>query len=76
MLRRAEPPLLEPLVEASRSRLEAQLYGSSYKGITDLVTKWLWPRPAKKGVRVCAALGITPNQVSITGVMLMLAACA
>ena len=75
MLRRAAPPLLEPLSEDNRQLLEDKLYGSSYKGITDLVTKWLWPRPAKKGVRLCTAAGITPNMVTITGVALMLAVC-
>lgn len=75
ILRRAEPPLLEPLSEDNRPELEDRLYGSAYKGITDLVTKWLWPRPAKLGVRICAAVGITPNMVTITGVVLMLVAC-
>ena len=75
VLRRAMPPLLEPLSEGNRQRLEDKLYGSSYKGITDLVTKWLWPRPARKGVRICANAGITPNMVTVTGVALMLAAC-
>lgn len=75
LLRRAEPPLLEPLSEDNRQRLEDKLYGSSYKGITDLVTKWLWPRPAKKGVRICAAAGITPNMVTLTGAVLVLAVC-
>ena len=75
MLRRAEPPLLEPSSEDNRQALEDKLYGSSYKGITDLVTKWLWPRPAKKGVRFCVAAGLTPNMVTAIGIALMLAAC-
>ena len=74
-LRRAAPPLLEPLSEDNLQSLEDKLYGSSYKGITDLVTKWLWPRPARVGVRICANAGITPNMVTLTGVALMLAAC-
>ena len=74
-LLRAKPPLLEPISEQNQQRIEDVLYGSSYKGITDLVTKWLWPRPAKKGVRICARLGISPNMVTITGLGLMLVAC-
>lgn len=73
-LRRAEPPLLEPVDESRRAALEALLYGNSYKGITDLVTKWVWPRPARVGVRVCTWLGITPNMVTSFGALLMFTA--
>ncbi len=73
-LRRSEPPLLEPVSAARRAALEDELYGNAYKGITDLVTKWLWPAPAKRMVRLCARLGVTPNAVTVTGVLLMLAA--
>lgn len=74
-LRRHETPLLEPITAATRSALESRLYGNAYKGVTDLVTKWLWPRLARHGVRVCTRLGITPNMVTGFGVLLMLAAC-
>lgn len=73
-LRRNTAPTLAALNADARAALEAQLYGASYKGITDLVTKWLWPAPAKQGVKVCAALGITPNQVTLLGALLMLLA--
>jgi phosphatidylglycerophosphate synthase len=73
-LRRVEPPLLEPLGTSRREDLESLLYGNAYKGITDLVTKWLWPRPARWGVRFCSALGIPPNAVTTFGVLLMVAA--
>ncbi len=73
-LRRNTAPTLAALNADARSALEAQLYGASYKGITDLVTKWLWPAPAKQGVKFCAALGITPNQVTVLGALLMLLA--
>lgn len=74
MLRRVEAPLLEPLATSRRQALESLLYGNAYKGVTDLVTKWLWPRPARWGVRFCSALGIPPNAVTGLGVLLMLAA--
>ena len=73
-LRRVEPPLLEPMREEQRHALESLLYGNAYKGITDLVTKWLWPRPARHVVGWCASAGITPNMVTITGLLLVLAA--
>lgn len=71
-LRKAEEPLLLPIRAADRAELEDRLYGRSYKGITDLVTKWLWPRPARHAVRICAQLGITPNMVTLTGLLLVI----
>ncbi|MGB5209232.1 MAG: CDP-alcohol phosphatidyltransferase family protein [Gammaproteobacteria bacterium] len=74
-LRRSESPLLEHVSEQRRQQLENQLYGNAYKGITDFVTKWVWPRPARFGVRVCTSLSLTPNAVTLFGLALMLAAC-
>ena len=74
-LRRSTPPLLEPVSETRRTELESQLYGNAYRGITDLVTKFLWPRPAKRLVHLCAKTGITPNMVTTTGLVLVIAAC-
>ncbi|MBH81588.1 MAG: CDP-alcohol phosphatidyltransferase [Gammaproteobacteria bacterium] len=70
-LRKAEEPLLLPVEVDQRDALQDRLYGRSYKGITDLVTKWFWPRPAKRMVRWCASLGITPNMVTLTGLLLV-----
>lgn len=74
-LRRATKPLLEPVSAARKDELENKLYGNAYRGITDLVTKFVWPRPAKQAVRVCASLGITPNMVTTFGLLLVIAAC-
>lgn len=74
VLRKAEPPLALPVTQGRRSALESQLYGVAYKGITDLVTKFWWPRPAKHVVRWCADHGVTPNLVTFIGFVLMLAA--
>lgn len=71
-LRRTDPPTLAPLEAADRAALTNRLYGSAYKGITDLVTKFWWPRPAKRVVAWCADRRITPNAVTMTGVLLML----
>lgn len=74
-LRRSEPPLLERISEARHQSLEDRLYGNAYKGVTDLVTKWLWPRPARVGVRICTRIGLTPNAVTGLSLVLMLLAC-
>lgn len=71
-LRRTDPPTLLPLREADKAALSNQLYGSAYKGVTDLVTKFWWPKPAKRVVAWCADRHITPNMVTITGLILML----
>jgi phosphatidylglycerophosphate synthase len=74
-LRSAQTPLLELVSEGRKPQLENRLYGNAYKGITDLVTKFLWPRPAKKAVHVAASLGVSPNMVTTLGLVLVLAAC-
>ncbi|MEQ8858163.1 MAG: CDP-alcohol phosphatidyltransferase family protein [Pseudomonadales bacterium] len=74
-LRKAKAPLLEPVSAERQRALEALLYGTSYKGITDLVTKFVWPRPARHVVRFCATLGITPNMVTALSLALMLWTC-
>lgn len=73
-LRRATPPLLKPLTPERTGELEDELYGNAYKGVTDLVTKWLWPRPAKHLVHLCAGRSITPNQVTSIGLLLVILA--
>ncbi len=73
-LRKTEPPLVAEVTSASQAGLESRLYGGSYKGVTDFVTKWWWPKPARRGVEFAAKLGLTPNMVTGTGVLLMLIA--
>ena len=50
--------------------IENYLYDKSYKGITDFVTKWFWPIPARWVVRACAKKSITPNMVTSVGWLL------
>jgi len=73
-LRKREPPVLEPLTADRVRQVEARLFQGSYKGVTDLVTKYLWPTPARIVTRWCAAARITPNQVTFAGLLLVIAA--
>jgi len=41
------------------------MFSASYKGATDLVTKWVWPAPARTVTRWLAALGVRPNTVTV-----------
>ena len=74
-LRFVRPPLLERITSQTQASLETLLYGNSYRGITDLVTKFVWPRPARQVVAFCAKTGMSPNMVTTIGFILMLAAC-
>jgi len=74
-LRFVRPPLLEHIAKEKATDLENLLYGNSYRGITDLVTKFVWPKPARRVVSLCAKLGMSPNMVTTIGFILMLAAC-
>ena len=73
-LRRSTKPLLEPVSMTRKEELENKLYGNAYRGITDLVTKFVWPKPAKQTVHLCARLGFTPNMVTTIGLLLVIAA--
>ena len=73
-LRKSEPPYVLPISEGNRLDLEENLFSGSYKGITDLVTKFLWPTPAKWATRFCALRGISPNQVTSLSLLLVVAA--
>ncbi|WP_436047558.1 CDP-alcohol phosphatidyltransferase family protein [Phenylobacterium sp. LjRoot225] len=73
-LRKRESPVLEPLSPERVRAVEARLFKGSYKGVTDLVTKHLWPLPARIVTRWCAVAGITPNQVTFAGLLLVIAA--
>ena len=46
--------------------LEAELFSGSYKGVTDLVTKWVWPIPASWATHFCVRFGLSPNHVTLT----------
>ena len=73
-LKKSDPPFVLPITETTHRELENRLFAGSYKGVTDLVTKWVWPRPAQWGTRVCVRLGLSPNQVTFIGFVLVIIA--
>jgi len=75
-LRKREPPYLLPLTPDALPAIERRIFAGSYKGVTDLVTLYAWPRPARAVTRLCANTGITPNQVTSASLLLVLAAMA
>ena len=75
-LLKAEPSFIIPIRHETQHALEERLFASSYKGVTDLVTKWLWPVPAKWATRLCVASGVRPNHVTMLNVILVVVAGA
>lgn len=73
-LRKREPPLLLRLTAESAPAIERRTFAASYKGVTDLVTKYVWPWPARHVTRFCAHAGITPNQVTLASLALVIVA--
>ncbi len=73
-LRKRAQPVLMSYRTSSIDELERATFGAAYKGATDFVTKWLWPRPARWATRWTAARGITPNSVTTVSLLLVLLA--
>ncbi len=76
VLRKRESPYLTPLVAADLPTIEKRIFAGSYKGVTDVVTLYAWPAPARAVTRWCANNGISPNQVTSASLLLVFAAMA
>ncbi len=73
-LRKREVPYVMEIRPDTRDAVERRTFEGSYKGVTDFVTRHVWPRPARAATRWCAARGITPNQVTTLSLVLVLLA--
>ena len=71
-----EPPFVLPITSEHKRDLERRLFDWSYKGVTDCVTKWAWPRPARWVVGLCVRFGFRPNHVTVIGFFLAILAGA
>lgn len=71
-LRKRELPYLLRLTPDTRTAVERRMFEGSYKGVTDFVTKYWWPRPAEVVTRWCAEREYSPNQVTLVGFLLVL----
>jgi len=69
-LRKREKPFLERLTPAAVPAIERQSYYGAYKGVTDLLTKYLWPEVALVLTRIAARIGLSPNMVTMIGATL------
>jgi phosphatidylglycerophosphate synthase len=73
-LRKRERPFMGRLAPETVRALERESYFGAYKGVTDVLTKYLWPEWALVLTRLAARFGITPNQVTTAGALLCVAA--
>ena len=73
-LRKRETPFVLRLTPETVRAVERASYFGAYKGVTDLLTKYLWPEWALVLTRIAARLGMTPNMVTVIGAALCVAA--
>ena len=73
-LRKREDAYLMPLTAATAPAVERASYDASYKGVTDLLTLYLWRGAAFHLTRRAAAIGLSPNAVTVIGMALCVAA--
>lgn len=69
-LRKLQCPFVEPLNPGTVRSIERQSYYGAYKGVTDILTKYLWPELALMLTRIAARVGMTPNMVTAIGAAL------
>ncbi|ANI77127.1 Archaetidylinositol phosphate synthase [Sphingobium sp. EP60837] len=73
-LRKLETPYAERLTPQTRRSIERRSYYGAYKGVTDILTKYLWPELALWLTRGAAQIGMTPNMITAIGAILCIAA--
>ena len=69
-LRKREQPFAMRLEPSTVRAAERASYFGAYKGVTDLLTKYLWPEWALVLTRIAARIGMTPNMVTTVGAIL------
>ena len=74
VLRKRETPFLTPLRPDTVRTIERASYFGAYKGVTDILTKYLWPEWALVLTRIAARIGMTPNMVTAIGAALCVVA--
>lgn len=73
-LRKRERPFLMELRPDTVRQIERASYFGAYKGVTDILTKYLWPEWALWLTRLAAWLHVTPNTVTAIGAVFCVAA--
>jgi phosphatidylglycerophosphate synthase len=69
-LRKREDAYLVPLTPSAVRGIEKASYDASYKGVTDILTLYLWRGAAFHLTRWAAYMRMTPNMVTMIGIVL------
>lgn len=76
-LRKRERPFIERLTPETVPLIERASYTGAYKGVTDILTKYLWPEWAFHLTRLAARLRMSPNMVTgISAIFCLIATLA
>ena len=70
-LRKRERPFVMPLDPGDPEPVERAAYDAAYKGVTDVLTLYLWRKPAFYLTRWAARAGLAPNFVTLIGAVLL-----
>lgn len=73
-LRKADRPWVVALTASNRQQVEHALFDGAYKGVTDFVTRFAWPHPARRVTGWCVRLGLQPNHVTAMSYLLTILA--
>ena len=71
-LRKHSPPFILPADPERTHEIQNRIFDASYKGVTDFVTKWVWPVPARVVTGWCAHWGVSPNAITFLSYLLTL----
>ncbi len=72
-LRKREVPYVLEVGPLSIEAIENRIFAGSYKGITDFVTKYCWPVPARWSTRQAVRFGWSPNMVTALSLVMVFA---
>lgn len=75
-LRTRQKLVVFSLADTPGLKAERRLFRHVYKGVTDVVTRYVWPWPAFWVTRALAYARISPNAVTVVGILLSLVAAA
>lgn len=73
-LRKRYKPYVFDITATNPKVIERVMFNGSYKGVTDIVTKYIWPPIALPLTRLSAFLRLSPNMVTSLSFILMLLA--
>jgi len=69
-LRKRDRPFVLAIDPANPEPVERAAYDAAYKGVTDVLTLYLWRKPAFHLTRWAAQAGLSPNAITAVGAIL------